>query len=366
MRTKKQKNLHKKRRFYAIDLFSGCGGLTLGLKLAHFKVVGAVEVDQLAVDTYRRNHRKTKVEVTDIRELDPAQFRKALKLRRGRLDLLAGCPPCQGFSTLRTLRGGRTVRDKQKDLVFEFLRFVKEFNPKAIMMENVPGLASDHRIETLCRSLRGMGYSCEFRVVNAADHGVPQRRNRMILLGGRYGRVAFAAERKKLVTVRDRIAGLPHPKKSKDPLHKTLALYAPKVARLIKRIPKDGGSRNALGTQSQLTCHKECNGFTDIYGRMAWDEVAPTITSGCVNPSKGRFLHPRQNRAITLREAALLQGFPAHYHFSLRRGKYPAAEMIGNALPPTFIQRHARQVATYLRSKRATKLTSGDGQQETA
>lgn len=354
---RKHKRKAALKRFSAIDLFSGCGGLTAGLKLAGFKVVGAVEKEKLAVETYRHNHRKTKVKHGDIRNLDATEFRRELKLRRGGLDLLAGCPPCQGFSSLRTLQGTRKIRDRRNDLVFEFLRFVKEFKPKAIMMENVPGLASDHRIESLCRSLRGMGYSCEFRVINAAHHGVPQRRRRMILLGGKYGRVSFAQKMEKIVTVRDAIKELPHPKKSSDSLHRAVAHYTAKVARIIRRIPTNGGSRHALGDRSQLTCHETCNGFNDIYGRMAWDEVAPTITSGCINPSKGRFLHPRQHRAITLREAALLQTFPANYYISLSRGKYPAAEMIGNALPPKFIRAHAKEIAKYLGKKGALTHT---------
>jgi DNA (cytosine-5)-methyltransferase 1 len=99
-----------------------------------------------------------------------------------------------------------------------------------------------------------------------------------------------------------------------------------------------------LGKGRQLECHKKCNGFKDVYGRMAWDDVSPTITGGCFNPSKGRFLHPTKNRAITLREAALLQTFPADYFFSTVRGKCPAAQMIGNALPPEFIRRHATEI----------------------
>lgn len=349
MTTSYRKRKVATKRFSAVDLFSGCGGLTAGLKLAGFKVVGAVEKDDLAVETYRRNHRKTKVKHGDIRNLDAAEFRRELKLRRGRLGLLAGCPPCQGFSSLRTLQGSRKIRDKRNDLVFEFLRFVKEFKPKAIMMENVPGLASDLRIKSLCRSLRGMGYSCEFRVIDAARYGVPQRRRRMILLGGKQGRISFAPEMEKIITVQDVIKGLPHPKKSNDPLHRTLGRHTAKVARIIRRVPKNGGSWRALGNRSQLACHKNCDGFNDIYGRMAWKDVAPTITSGCINPSKGRFLHPRQHRAITLREAALLQTFSPDYYISLSRGKYPAAEMIGNALPPKFIKAQAKEVAKYLR-----------------
>jgi DNA (cytosine-5)-methyltransferase 1 len=118
---------------------------------------------------------------------------------------------------------------------------------------------------------------------------------------------------------------------------------------MIESIPKNGGSRRDLGPDNQLPCHERCIGFHDVYGRMSWDDVAPTITTGCVNPSKGRFLHPEENRAITLREAALLQGFPADYWFSLRRGKFQAAGLIGNALPPEFVRRHALQIRRFVR-----------------
>jgi DNA (cytosine-5)-methyltransferase 1 len=114
------------------------------------------------------------------------------------------------------------------------------------------------------------------------------------------------------------------------------------VDKLIRQIPRDGGSRKALGGKQQLKCHKKFDGFADVYGRMAWDKPAPTITTGCINPSKGRFLHPTANRAITLREAALLQTFPRGYSFAWEENRYPLAALIGNALPPEFIKRHAR------------------------
>jgi DNA (cytosine-5)-methyltransferase 1 len=113
------------------------------------------------------------------------------------------------------------------------------------------------------------------------------------------------------------------------------------VRELIALIPKNGGSRSDLPKRYQLDCHKRSDGFSDVYGRMAWDDVSPTITSGCHNPSKGRFLHPSQNRTITLREAAILQGFPRRYRFNVDHGKESIALMIGNALPPPFIAAHA-------------------------
>lgn len=148
--------------------------------------------------------------------------------------------------------------------------------------------------------------------------------------------------------MRHAIETLPPPGQTGDPLHDLEENRKRSVVDLIARIPKDGGSRAQLEAKWHLACHREFDGFSDVYGRMAWDKVAPTITSGCVNPSKGRFLHPRQNRCITLREAALLQAFPPRYKVSLEHGKFEAARLIGNALPPEFVRRHATLVRDYL------------------
>lgn len=337
-----------KKVFTAIDLFSGCGGLTLGLKQAGFKVIGAVEIDSLSVETYTTNHREVVVWKTDIHTLKVTEVRRKLGLRKGELDLLAGCPPCQGFSTIRTLNGSMVVKDPRNDLVYEFIRFAKELKPKAVMMENVPGLATDNRITKLIRELKAFGYDCEYDIPNAADYGVPQRRRRLILFGGRFGPIGFAPADPVRRTVRHAIGLLPPAGSSGDPLHDITERRSQRIMDLISMIPKNGGSRTDLGLKHQLDCHKKCNGFKDIYGRMAWDDVAPTITGGCFNPSKGRFLHPEEDRAITLREAALLQSFPMDYFFSLRRGKASAAELIGNALPPEFIRRHSVNIRKYL------------------
>ena len=170
----------------------------------------------------------------------------------------------------------------------------------------------------------------------------------MVLLAGYGGRINWFPEDKSAPTVRAAISGLESPGLSGDTLHDLPEKRSPKILNLIKRIPKDGGSRKSLGKDEQLQCHKKLQGFHDVYGRMAWDNVAPTITTGCINPSKGRFLHPEEDRAITLREAALLQGFPIDYWFSLQKGKYAAAEMIGNALPPEFARRQALSVKRFL------------------
>lgn len=333
----------------AIDLFCGCGGLTLGLKQAGFNVIGAIDIDQLAVETYKMNHTEVEVWEEDITELSTPSVKRKLKLKKGELDLLAGCPPCQGFSTMRTLNGGKKIHDDRNDLIFEFLRFVKDFAPKTIMMENVPGLIDDKRFKTFRREIESLGYITNYGVENAADYGVPQRRRRMILLAGLEQKIEFA-EQTERKTVKDFIKGLPKAGKSGDPLHDMPERRSAKVKRLIAKIPKDGGSRTDLPKKDQLECHKKCDGFKDVYGRMAWDKPAPTITSGCTNPSKGRFLHPEENRAVTLREASLLQTFPKNYYFPANKGKGNIAIMIGNALPPKFIKMHSKKILSKVKA----------------
>jgi len=338
------------RALTAIDLFSGCGGLTLGLKQAGFKVIGAVDIDPLSVETYKANHKKVEVWERDIRDLKVSEIKRKLNLKKGELDLLAGCPPCQGFSSIRTLNGKRIVDDPRNYLIFEFLRFVKGLKPKAVMMENVPGITHDHKFKTFCQQLEDLGYITEYRILDTANYGVPQRRRRMILLASRFGSMDFAPTNEKRKTVKETLGTLSPPGNSGDSLHDFPEKRSDHILTLIKMIPKDGGSRTALGEQYQLECHKKFNGFKDVYGRMAWDDVAPTITSGCYTPSKGRFLHPEADRAITMREAALLQGFPKRYKFLPADSKTAIASMIGNALPPPFIAAHAKQVARKLQS----------------
>ncbi|MDP1946871.1 MAG: DNA cytosine methyltransferase [Nitrospirota bacterium] len=339
----------------AIDLFSGCGGLTLGLKQAGFRVVGAVEIDPLAVRTYKVNHKQVVVWEQDISELSVSKVMEKLKLSKGQLDLLAGCPPCQGFSALRTRNGANQNRDYRNSLIHEMLRFIRVLRPKAVMMENVPGLKSKKQFRDFYRGLKRLGYKVGWNVKDAARYGVPQRRKRLILLAGVDAKISFADESKKRRTVRHAIGGLAKAGSSGDAIHDIKEKRTAKVLDLIKDIPRDGGSRLDLPNDRQLTCHKNCDGFKDIYGRMAWKEVAPTITSGCLNPSKGRFIHPKENRAITMREAALLQSFPRDYWFPSDAGKQAGALMIGNALPPEFIRRHAVEIRKHLLVSRTSK-----------
>lgn len=327
----------------ALDLFCGCGGLTQGLRDAGYRVIGAIDNDAYALEAYRANHPRVKVFQSDIRRISAGQLMKDLGLRKGQLALLAGCPPCQGFSTMRTLNGAKRVSDKRNDLLFEFLRFTRVLRPRSLMLENVPGLAKDSRFRRFVARLEALNYNVEFKIVNASEHGVPQRRRRLIMLARAQGQtIAFPEAVTITRTVRDAIGNLPTPGRTGDPLHDLPEHRSEKVRRLIAKIPRNGGSRSGLPAGMRLSCHKRVDGFYDVYGRMAWDDVAPTITSGCHNPSKGRFLHPTRNRAITLREAALLQGFPPGYKFPKELKKERVALMIGNALPPPLISAHAK------------------------
>jgi DNA (cytosine-5)-methyltransferase 1 len=324
----------------AIDLFSGCGGLTLGLRQAGFHVVAAVENDDLAVETYRANHFGVKVWHTDIKDLPVTFVMQHHGLKPGELDLLAGCPPCQGFSTITTLNGNKRVRMEQNKLVYDFLRFTRQLRPKVVMLENVPRLKRSRKFRELRRALTKIGYRCNHGVLDAADFAVPQRRRRFILIAARRKKIPFGRQSECTLTVKEAFKNLKF-RPNNDCLHRMKENRSLKIQKLIRSIPHDGGSRNSLGKRRQLKCHRDFDGFKDIYGRMSWNAVAPTITGGCCNPSKGRFLHPTRNRTVSLREAALLQTFPPGYFFSLRRGKFAAAQMIGNALPPEFVKRHA-------------------------
>lgn len=330
----------------AIDCFSGCGGMTEGLKQAGFRVIGAIEIDGAACDTYSDNHPEVRLWREPIQKIAASLILSTLGIRPGELDLLGGCPPCQGFSTLRTYNGHRRNRDKQNDLIFEFQRLVVGLKPKRVMLENVPGLYTDRRLNEFRQTLELQGYEVKAKVLNVRDYGVPQRRRRLVLLASRVGEVAFAESDPDRRTVRDAIGWLPRAGRSGDPLHDLPEKRSESVKRRIAAIPKNGGSRMALPARLGLACHRESDGFKDVYGRMAWNQQAPTITTGCFNPSKGRFLHPRANRTITMREAALLQTFPPKYKFTASLGKVRIAAMIGNALPPEFIKRHAERLST--------------------
>jgi DNA (cytosine-5)-methyltransferase 1 len=308
-------------------------------------VLCAVEIDRKARETYELNHPNTPFAGYDIREVSPENILKISNLMKGELDLLAGCPPCQGFSNIRRRNKPKAVTDHRNDLIEEFGRLTIALLPKLVMLENVPGLVEYAKFKAFVKTLRAHGYKVIYKVLDVVDYGVPQRRRRLILSANRVGVATIAIPTNNRISVKVAISHLPQAGISGDYLHDALCKRSPRVQELILAIPKDGGSRNSLPESLQLLCHQKTKGFGDVYGRMEWNSPSPTITGGCGSPSKGRFLHPEENRGITLREASLLQGFPAHYKFDLRHGKDAISLMIGNALPPPFISRHAKAMA---------------------
>ena len=331
----------------AIDLFCGLGGLSLGLQQARFRVAAALDVSRLATESYRMNFPRVPLIRRDIRTVTGSDLLRRARLDEGELDLLAGCPPCQGFSALRTKGRQSAVDDDRNDLLLEFLRLAEELQPRFVLLENVPGLARNHLFRQFTDGLEVLGYGVANGVLDSADFGTPQRRRRLVLVAGFETQPRLTQGEEERRTVRDAIGGFAGTAgRSGDPLHDHGEERAEHVRSVIASIPKDGGSRADLGPDEQLECHRQAEedgaGWgREPYGRMAWDGIASTITGGCVNPSKGRFLHPDENRAITLREALLLQGFPPDHRLSLKRGKYAAAELVGNAIPPPFVRAHA-------------------------
>lgn len=336
-----------------IDLFSGAGGTGLGFLEANFDMLGAVELEPNAAETYEKNL-GVKVKKIDIRNLTPHVYRKELGLRPRELDVLVGCPPCQGFTRMRNSKGATDIRN---DLVLKYLEFVEEFVPRFAVFENVPGLVRAKHgkkfYAKLCAGLRGLGYELVEHTVDAVDYGVAQHRERVIVIAGRDREIppspirthgdpdsaeVWGGYRKPWLNVRDVIgngrysplrAGENGERGGECPNH-AAANTGEKVQTFIQHVPHDGGSRREVPEPLWLNCHISHNGHKDVYGRMAWGRPANTITSGCTNPSKGRFVHPEQDRPLTYREAAALQGFPDWFVFHKKR----VAEQIGNAVPP--------------------------------
>jgi DNA (cytosine-5)-methyltransferase 1 len=336
------------KHFYAVDLFSGCGGLSIGMRKAGFEILAAVEKDPEASQVYRMNYPKTRLFNEDIRGLKASSLKQLLINRP--LHFLAGCPPCQGFSSVRKLNKKRSKRDDRNSLILEYLRFVRELRPLALMMENVPSISNYYLFKYLLASLKKLGYYLDNKTVNIADYGVPQRRIRLVLVGSRLAPIQIAPATYVKRTVRDTIGSIEPIAITKDGLHRVVMHHSAYVNKMISRIPRNGGSRLDLPEGYILNCHKNPNiGFRDVYGRMRWDEVAPTITGGCLNPSKGRFLHPEYNRAISAREAALLQSFPRRYSFPTKIKKGVLGSLIGNALPPKFSEIQSKHILNHLR-----------------
>ncbi len=356
-------------KFEAVDLFSGCGGLSCGLTQAGFKIKAAVEIEESVAKTYSAYPPLAKVNVLsgnekgDICKLSGERILSAAGIDRNDIYLFAGCPPCQNFSRKNPNNKKKSV-DTRKKLLFEFLRVIEEITPPFILMENVSGIRTAYNLPILNEFLARLGkkYYVVSDILNAADYGVPQLRRRFVLHAVRndikktLDRLGYDFTLPEATHSRDGVDGLAPWKTVKDAIgdlpaikagetytgddkihnHKCAGLDEDNLKR-IQIIRKHGGSRSCLPEELVLPCHKRLkadgavNGHGDVYGIMDADQPSPTMTGGCLFYTKGRYGHYAQDRAISIREAARLQTFPDDYIFS--NSLTSSALQIGNAVP---------------------------------
>lgn len=336
----------------SIDLFAGGGGLSEGMKQAGFSVLSAVENNPYAAETFRANNKGVVMFENDIRFVSGEEILKRIEIKRGELDLLAGCPPCQSFSSLTR---NYSEEDSRNSLIKEVSRLVRETMPKAIMIENVPGLAKRGQafLNDFISDITGLGYKANFDVLQVANYGVPQDRRRFVLLAG----LGFDIEipkpthsrkgnknTKPWVTVRDAIGDVDQPillseanrngggrKFNWNVIRNLTSINLKRLQYL-----KPGGPRYDIPDYLRPKCHQGVDkGFSNVYGRMSFENVSPTITCGCTVLSKGRFGHPVEDRTISVREAARLQTFPDSFSFESDYIDH-VCQIIGNALPCEF------------------------------
>jgi DNA (cytosine-5)-methyltransferase 1 len=331
----------------ALDFFCGAGGLTRGLMDSGIQVVAGIDADLSCRETYVRNNCGATFIHEDIGTFDAAKINELL----GKFDpddlLIAGCAPCQPFSNQRKVKqvdaDNRRRRKADSRLLGELARIIGLVRPAHVLVENVPGLTKVPGFSTyrrFVRLLRTNGYEVDEGVLDAKHFGVPQSRRRFVLMASRTKSISLPQDTHgpgllPYVTVRESISHLPPLEAGTGstiiPNH-VAAFLSPLNIERLQSTPKDGGDRRAWKEKLVLECHKkEYEGHTDVYGRMFWDRPAPTLTSKCNSLSNGRYGHPEQNRAITLREAASLQTFSDAYVF--HGFDRQIARQIGNAVP---------------------------------
>ncbi|WP_350212675.1 DNA cytosine methyltransferase [Botrimarina sp.] len=326
----------------AVDLFCGAGGLTHGLMQAGVKVEAGIDIDEKAAHAFVSNNPGSKYYLWDVGRKKYPSIDKLFT--KGKYRLLAGCAPCQPFSKLT-----QAIDDHQCwNLLNNFARFVAGIEPELVTMENVPELAERGQdvFDNFVGTLEDLGYYVDWKIVKCEEYGVPQFRRRLVLLASKLGELKVPEGRltstSKWKTVRKTIGSLPPLNSGEewpdDRLH-VASLLSDLNLKRIKATSRDGGNRHDWPDKLVLECHKKQSGrrYHSIYGRMWWDRPSPTMTTLCTGIGNGRFGHPEQDRAITLREAALLQSFPRSYEFwpkseKLNRGA--VSRMIGNAVPP--------------------------------
>lgn len=347
-----------KKNISAIDLFCGIGGLSYGFQQAGIKVKAGVDFDDSCKYAFETNcHAKfIHEDITKLKSENIEAFYNEDDIR-----VLVGCAPCQPFSTY-TLNG-----DKQKDqrwqLLYEFARLIKEVQPEIVSMENVPNLLNFKKepvFENFVNDLKKDGYFVCYKIVYSPDYGIPQKRKRLVLLASKKGEIELIEPTHtadEYITVKNAIGHLEAinsgEASTKDFIHKASKLSDKNLKRI--RQSKQGGSWSKDWDESlKLECHKSDKGksYVSVYGRMKWDEPSPTMTTFCTGIGNGRFGHPEQDRAISLREAAILQSFPNDYKFSssaktLKFGQ--VSRQIGNAVPPKLGEVIAKSIIEHVR-----------------
>jgi len=325
----------------AVDFFCCSGGVTCGFRMAGINVLAGIDIDGNYKKTYEENNKGSEFIEADIAKYNPEDLAAKLNIHPDMDDMVfIGCSPCQYYTTMQT---DKTKSSKGRLLLEEFRRFVDFFRPGYLFIENVPGLETKNGspLSEFKEHLKSLGYVFDDKVVNASDYKVPQNRKRYVLIATRLNdNISVPVpKRKTQITVRQAIGQLPaipagH-KNEKADKHWTGRLE-PINLRRIQETPHNGGTRLAWknNKELQLKCYKEKDHtFTDVYGRMFWDIPSPTITTKFYSISNGRFGHPEQDRALSLKEGAILQSFPLKYRF-YSDSMVVTARMIGNAVPP--------------------------------
>ncbi len=329
------------------DFFSGCGGTSAGLQEAGMEVVFAIDIDEDAATTYKVNFPGATFYRRDVTKLRANSISKLVEKDQTRPILFCGCAPCQPFSQQN---GNRNKKDTRIPLLAHFGRFVKYHKPDFVLVENVPGLqkisADDGPLPGFLKLLKRMKYSVAMDTIDCCDYGVPQKRKRFVLLASKLGDVALPSKsygpgtsNPAYSTVGEWIQGLPKiaagESCSSVKNHRAANLSAKNLARI--RATPIGGGRQDWPADLKLKCHKDHDGHTDVYGRLRADLPASALTTRCISLSNGRFGHPTQARAISIREAAKLQTF--HDAFEFSGSLNSMARQIGNAVPVLLAQR---------------------------
>lgn len=331
----------------AVDFFCSGGGMSYGMQQAGIKILAGIDFDNSCEETYKSNIIEAKFIHADIFDLEEKKLEKELSLKKNDKNLvLIGCSPCQFWSIINT---DRNKSEKSKDLLKEFRRFVEYFKPGYVVVENVPGVLrrkAESGLEDFIEWLKENKYKVHFGVHQVGDYGVPQHRRRFTLIANGVNNVELEPVRSnsKPQTVRD-VLGVKNGFAKVKAGHQDNSPFMHTVAGLkeinIKRLSltqKNGGTRLAYADNPELApnCHKnDKENFKDTYGRMWWDRPSPTITTKFFSISNGRFAHPEENRAISLREGAVLQSFPKNFIFKTA-SIANTARMIGNAVPPKY------------------------------